>query len=83
MIANGPERLCITYERVNSEIYKEIFNNFMVPSSEDLCDGNFIFLHDSASFKRSVSTKNWHRQPRNNVFTWPVYFSDLNPVQNS
>lgn len=53
---NAPGKPFINFERIKFEIYKKIDGNYMIPPSEDLCDGGFIISI------RPVSTNNWIRQ---------------------
>ena len=59
MTTEGSGRLCIDFTTVNSEIYQEILENFMIPSAEDLCDDDFLFQQDLASSHSSKSTTKW------------------------
>ncbi len=43
MSAEGPGKLGIVYEKVNSQIYQEISEYYMIPSSSDLFEDDFIF----------------------------------------
>lgn len=82
MSAEGPGKLCIVYEKVNSQIYQEILEYYMIPSSEDLFEDDFIFQQDVAPPHISVSTKNWFRQRNIQVLPWPPNSPDINPLEN-
>ena len=43
MTAQGPGALRIISTKVNSEVYQEILEPFIIPSSDDLCDDDFVF----------------------------------------
>ena len=64
MTAKEPGRLCIVFTTVNSEIYQEILEHFMIPSAEDLCDDYFLF--QQASFYTSKSKTNWLKKEGHN-----------------
>ena len=56
MTAKSPGRLCIAFTTVNSEVYQEILEHFMIPSVEDLCYDDFLLQQDLASSHTSKST---------------------------
>lgn len=82
MTAEGPGRLCIVSTTVNSEVYKEILEHFMIPSAEDLCDDDFLFQQDLASPHASKSTTKWLKDKDIPVLPWPANSPDLNPIEN-
>ena len=52
-------RLWIVSKTAYLEVHREILGHFMTPSPENLCDENFRFQQDSASFRYStVDRKN-------------------------
>ena len=82
MTAEGPGRLCIVSTTVNSDVYQEIFENFMIPSAEDLCDDDFLFQQDLASCHTSKSTTKWLKEKDITVLPWLANSPDLNPIEN-
>ena len=79
--AEGPGRLCIVFTIVNSEIYQDILEHFMIPLAEDLCD-DFLFQQDLASSDTSKSTTKWLKEKDITVLPWPVNSPDLNLIEN-
>lgn len=79
---HGLGKLCILKGSVNSEAYKAVLDNFMIPASEDLFEGDFIFQQDSASCHTSKTTMSWLKNNNIQLLPWPVNSPDLNPIEN-
>ena len=50
MTARDSGMLFIVSTKVNSEMHQEILDHFMIASSENLSDDDFVFQRDSTSF---------------------------------
>lgn len=82
MSSDGVGQLCIVNGIVNAEIYQEILDYYMIPSSEDLCSDSFLFQQDGASCHTAKSTKEWLQRRNIPVLPWPSNSPDLNPIEN-
>lgn len=80
MSAEGLGKLCILTGRVNSEVYMEVLEHFMLPSSE--FEDDFIFQQDSASCHTSKRTIAWLKENEIKLLPWPSNSPDLNPIEN-
>jgi len=80
--ANGLGKLCVLKGTVNSEVYKSVLDKYMIPASEDLFEGEFVFQQDSASCHTSKATLSWLKDNEVQLLPWPVNSPDLNPIEN-
>ncbi|KAJ7319805.1 hypothetical protein JRQ81_019316 [Phrynocephalus forsythii] len=77
----GP--LCFIKSRVNTAIYQEILEHFMLPSADKIYgDADFIFQQDLAPAYTTKSTKTWLSDHGIIVLDWPANLPDLNPIEN-
>ncbi len=77
----GP--LCFLKSTVNSAIYQEILEHFMLPSADKLYgDADFIFQQDLAPAHTAKGTKSWFSDHGVTVLDWPANLPDLNPIEN-
>ncbi len=77
----GP--LCFLKSTVNSAIYQEILEHFMLPSADKLYgDSDFIFQQDLAPAHTAKGTKSWFNDHGVTVLDWPANSPDLNPINN-
>ncbi len=72
MSSAGVGPLCFIKSKVNSTIYQEILEHFMLPSADKLYgDADFIFQHDLAPAHTAKSTKSWFNHHGVTVLDWP------------
>ncbi len=68
---------------VNTTIYQEILEHFMLPSADKLYgDADFIFQQDLAPAHTVKGTKSWFNDHGVTVLDWPANLPDLNPIEN-
>lgn len=87
MTAQSVGELCIVLRTVNSEVYEEILEHFLIPSIEKWFpdSDDFIYQDDNASCHRSKRIKQYLQNNGNSpikVMTWPANSPDLNPIEN-
>ena len=46
MTFEAPEEMVIIASRINMHVYIELLENFLIPSSENLCNYEIIFQND-------------------------------------
>ncbi len=69
--------------RVNTAIYQENLEDFMLPSADKLYgDANFIFQQDLAPAHTAKGTKSCFNDHGVTVLDWPANSPDLNPIEN-
>ncbi len=74
MSSAGVGPLCFLKSTVNTVIYQEILEHFMLPSADKLYgDADFIFQQDSAPTHTSKVTKSWFNDHDVPVLDWPLY----------
>ncbi len=83
MSSAGVGPLCFLKSTVNTAIYQEIFEHFMLPSADKLYgDADFIFQQDLAPAHTAKGTKSWFNDHGVTVLDWPANSPDLNPIEN-
>ncbi len=83
MSSAGVGPLCFLKSTVNTAIYQEIVEHFMLPSADKLYrDANFIFQQDLAVAHTAKGTKSWFNDHGITVLDWPANSPDLNPTEN-
>ncbi len=77
----GP--LCFLKSTVNTAVYQDILEHFMLPSADQLYwDADFIFQQDLAPAHTAKGTKSWFNDHGVTVLDWPANSRDLNPKEN-
>ncbi len=83
MSSAGVGPLCFLKSTVNTAIYQEILEPFMLPSTDKLYgDADFIFQQDLASAHTAKGTKSWFNDHGVGLLDWPANSPDLNPIEN-
>ncbi len=77
----GP--LCFLKSTVNTVIYQDILEHFMLSSADKLYgDADFIFQQDLAPAHTAKGTKSWFNDHDVTVLDWPSNSPDLNPRES-
>ncbi len=83
MSSAGVGPLYFLKSTVNTNIYQEILEHFMLPSADKLYgDADFIFQQDLAPAHTAKGTKSWFNDHGVTVLDWPANSPDLNPREN-
>ncbi len=83
MSSAGVGPLCFLKSTVNTAIYQEILEHFMLPSADKLYgDADFIFQQDLAPAHTAKGTKSWFNDHGVTVLDWPANSPGLNPTEN-
>ncbi len=80
MSSAGVGPLCFLKSTVNTAIYQNILEHFMLPSADKLYgDADLIFQQDLAPAHTANGTKSWFNDHSVTVIDWPANSPDLNP----
>ncbi len=83
MSSAGVGPLCFLKSTINTAIYQEILEHFMLPSADKLYgDADFIFQQNLAPGHTAKGTKSWFNDHGVTVLDWPANSPDLNPIEN-
>ncbi len=74
---------CVFWSPVNTDIYQDILEHFMLPSADKLYgDSDFIFQQDLAPAHTAKGTKSWFNDHGVTVLDCPANSPDLNSIEN-
>ncbi len=83
MSSFGVGPLCFLRSMVNTAIYQEVLEHFMLPAADQLYgDADFIFQQDLAPAQSAKATSTWYKDNGIPVLNWPANSPDLNPIEN-
>ncbi len=83
MSSAGVGPLCFLRSKVNTAVYQEVLEHFMLPAADQLYgDADFIFQQDLASAHSAKTTSTWFKDHGIPVLNWPANSPDLNPIEN-
>ncbi len=83
MSSAGVGPLCFLRSKVNTAVYQEVLEHFMLPAADQLYgDADFIFQQDLAPAHSAKATSTWFKGHGIPVLNWPANSPDLNPIEN-
>ncbi len=83
MSSAGVGPLCFLRSKVNTAVYQEVLEHFMLPAADQLYgDADFIFQQELAPAHSAKATSIWYRDHSIPVLNWPANSPDLNPIEN-
>ena len=81
--AAGTGRLVRIKGKMNGEKYREILDENLLQSTQDLkLQRRFIFQQDHDLKHTAKTTQEWLRDKSLNVLEWPSHIPDLNPIEH-
>jgi hypothetical protein len=81
--AAGTGRLVRIETKMNGAKYREILDEYLLQSTQDLRLGQrFTFLQDNNTKHTAMTMQEWLRDKSLNVLEWPNQSPDLNPIQH-
>ncbi len=84
MSSAGVGPLCFLRSKVNTAVYQEVLEHFMLPAADQLYgDADFIFQQDLAPAHSAKATSTWFKDHGIPVLNWPANSPDLNPHRKS
>ncbi len=84
MSSAGVGPLCFLRSKVNTALYQEVLEHFMLPAADQLYgDADFIFQQDLAPAHSDKATSTWFKDHGIPVLNWPANSPDLNPPNKS
>ncbi len=83
MSSAGVGPLCFLRSKVNTAVYQDVVEHFMLPAADQLYgDADFIFQQDLAPAHSVKATSTWFKDHGIPVLNWPANTPDLNPIEN-
>ncbi len=83
MSSAGVGPLCFLRSKVNTAVYQDVLEHFMLPAADQLYgDADFIFQQDLAPAHSAKATSTWFKDHGIPVLNWPANSPDLNPIEN-
>ncbi len=83
MSSAGVGPLFFLRSKVNTAVYQEVLEHFMLPAADQLYgDADFIFQQDLAPAHSAKATSTWFKDHGIPVLNWPANSPDLNPIEN-
>uniref|UniRef100_A0A9J7XU79 Tc1-like transposase DDE domain-containing protein n=1 Tax=Cyprinus carpio carpio TaxID=630221 RepID=A0A9J7XU79_CYPCA len=83
MSSAGVGPLCFLRSKVNTAVYQEVLEHFMLPAADQLYgDADFIFQQDLAPAHSAKATSTWFKDHGIPVLNWPANSPDLNLIEN-
>ncbi len=78
MSSAGVGPLCFLRSKVNTTVYHEVLEHFMLPAADQLYgDADFIFQQDLATAHSAKATSTWFKDHGIPVLNWPANSPDL------
>ncbi len=83
MSSAGVGPLCFLRSKVNTAVYQEVLEHFLLPAADQLYgDADLIFQQDLAPAHSAKATSTWFKDHGIPVINWPANTPDLNPIEN-
>uniref|UniRef100_A0A8C1DVJ0 Tc1-like transposase DDE domain-containing protein n=1 Tax=Cyprinus carpio carpio TaxID=630221 RepID=A0A8C1DVJ0_CYPCA len=83
MSSAGVGPLYFLRSKVNTAVYQEVLEHFMLPAADQLYgDADFIFQQDLAPAHSAKATSTWYKDHGIPILNWPANSPDLNPIEN-
>ncbi len=83
MSSAGVGPLCFLRSKVNTAVYQEVLEHFMLPAADQrFGEADFFFQQDLAPAHSAKATSTWFKDHCIPVLNWLANSPDLNPIEN-